>query len=326
MPELKEAGIAALRRGDPSLALRYLTSARREDPEDAELLNYLGITCGRLNLLDKAVACLREGARLAPKSPELRYNLGLALYETEQWESAAECFERTLELDPFHERARRALGKLAREGAGAKSYLRGALLAGGYQLPHDAPLQHALPLLVQAKQQEAAALVRWEGRVDARAPRYQRFQLGLAGATLFLLGALVGRPVVKALINRPTQADSLYAAQAVPAAPTPDLQDSVRKSVAEVRRIDRRYRQVKRTIDQMAKQPALRRRAQVLVSAYISSVEARKTVLDAATRDETASLPPEVQARLTHAVDSYLDAGKAWESFLTYHPHPFWRK
>src|SRR5688572_10530776 len=111
---IKTSGIQALRNGDPVLALRHLSSALQHDPDDAELYGYIGVACGQLNLLDRAVGYLRQAVRLAPESAMLHYNLGLALEDAEARTEAAASFRRALQLDPNHERARRALARLER--------------------------------------------------------------------------------------------------------------------------------------------------------------------------------------------------------------------
>jgi tetratricopeptide (TPR) repeat protein len=58
------------------------------DPDDAEKLTRLGTIYGQHGDVEAALEPLRRAAELAPKSPQMQYNLALAYYQLSQFEQA----------------------------------------------------------------------------------------------------------------------------------------------------------------------------------------------------------------------------------------------
>lgn len=58
------------------------------DPDDAEKLTELGTIYGQHGDVEAALKPLRRAAELAPQSPQMQYNLGLAYYQLNQFEEA----------------------------------------------------------------------------------------------------------------------------------------------------------------------------------------------------------------------------------------------
>ena len=54
----------------------------------------------KLELWQEAIEDLDEAIRLAPENPGLYKELALALIASQQWEEAARCFERLVDLQP----------------------------------------------------------------------------------------------------------------------------------------------------------------------------------------------------------------------------------
>ena len=107
-----EAGIDALRRGNPHRALEHLHRAVWENPRDAHAYGYLGVAYGALRRHQEAVSALTRAVDLAPTSVRLAYNLGHALEEAGRPDDARLAYRRALELDPGYKRAIDALERL----------------------------------------------------------------------------------------------------------------------------------------------------------------------------------------------------------------------
>lgn len=69
------------------LECRFLW-ARKTQPRDAMVLVIQGSYYSRAGRFEEAKKTLKEAARMAPENPEINYNLGLALYNLEDYESA----------------------------------------------------------------------------------------------------------------------------------------------------------------------------------------------------------------------------------------------
>jgi hypothetical protein len=117
----RNAGIEALKRGDPKAALQHLAQAVQANPQDAQAYGYLGAAFGQLNMNDKAVECLKQASRLAPESAALRFNLGVALEKAGSRAEAVSAYQQSLALDSGYERARQSLARLGQAAGPAPS-------------------------------------------------------------------------------------------------------------------------------------------------------------------------------------------------------------
>jgi hypothetical protein len=119
MATAREAGIEALKNGDPKAALQHLTEAVRADANDAQAYAYLGTAYGQLSMFDQAAACLTKAVSLAPQSAALRFNLGMALERAGKRAEAVESYRQSLAVDGSYERARQALTRLGESAPAA---------------------------------------------------------------------------------------------------------------------------------------------------------------------------------------------------------------
>ena len=116
MATAREAGIEALKNGDPKAALQHLAEAVKADANDAQAYAYLGTAYGQLNMFEQAAGCLAKAVSLAPQSAALRFNLGMALERAGKRAEAVESYRQSLAVDGNYDRARQALTRLG-EGA-----------------------------------------------------------------------------------------------------------------------------------------------------------------------------------------------------------------
>lgn len=110
--QARDAGIQALKNGDPKGALQYLAEAVKQNPSDAQAYAYLGTAYGQLNLPVQAAQCLERAVALAPQSAALHFNYGMALERAGQGGEAVASYRRALAVDAGYERARQALARL----------------------------------------------------------------------------------------------------------------------------------------------------------------------------------------------------------------------
>lgn len=119
--QARDAGIQALKSGDPKTALQHLAEAVRQNPSDAQAYAYLGTTYGQLNLPEQAAQCLERAVALAPQSAALQFNFGIALEKAGKRDEAVAAYRRSLTLDASYERARQALARLGQAAPAAAS-------------------------------------------------------------------------------------------------------------------------------------------------------------------------------------------------------------
>lgn len=75
------------RHSDASIECRFLWAAQAQ-PKDAMVPVIQGVYYYRVGRLEDAKASLEKAAKLDPNNPEVNYNLGLALYNLEDYEEA----------------------------------------------------------------------------------------------------------------------------------------------------------------------------------------------------------------------------------------------
>jgi tetratricopeptide (TPR) repeat protein len=80
-------------------AFELLTFAAVIDSQNTEILNGLGITLCEMGRLGEAVRILKMALRINEDSVTLA-NIAGAYWETEEYEKAAYCYQRAIELDP----------------------------------------------------------------------------------------------------------------------------------------------------------------------------------------------------------------------------------
>ncbi len=108
----RDAALHALQAGDVPAAIRSLSAALEQAPDDAELCAYLGVAHGMEGNTAEAVLCLRRATQLEPGSAAFQFNLGKALEQSGHPTEALGAYRRALVLDASHARARAAVHRL----------------------------------------------------------------------------------------------------------------------------------------------------------------------------------------------------------------------
>jgi len=88
-----------LNRGDYSQALGYFTECLKHKPNDAHLLNNLGLCYLGLNRLDEAKTCLAEAVKRKPGDNYILYNYGTVLLKQEDYDNALVQFTKIKKKD-----------------------------------------------------------------------------------------------------------------------------------------------------------------------------------------------------------------------------------
>ncbi|WP_298832624.1 LytR C-terminal domain-containing protein [uncultured Piscinibacter sp.] len=104
-------------------ALEAWRKAAADAPDDADILDGLGIALSGQGRLDEAVVTLHRAAEGAPASARRFNNLGYALMLAGRNDEARSVLHRALALDPGHTAARANLGKLDPRGVPATPQL-----------------------------------------------------------------------------------------------------------------------------------------------------------------------------------------------------------
>ncbi len=89
--------------------LQFLQKFHRNGTKTIESLNMLGVIHKKKKNLDEAVRAFEEAQRMNPKDFRVLFNLGLAHEERGDALRAADFYERSLEIQPSYEKARRRL-------------------------------------------------------------------------------------------------------------------------------------------------------------------------------------------------------------------------
>jgi Flp pilus assembly protein TadD len=100
------------RRGEAKLAEQEWREALRLAPNDASILNNLGLACTKQERYAEAVAFFRKAIELKPDDPSPHSNLGIAYEKTGQNASAETEFRAALSLSPQKFETRNRLGTL----------------------------------------------------------------------------------------------------------------------------------------------------------------------------------------------------------------------
>ncbi|MCY4487357.1 MAG: tetratricopeptide repeat protein [Deltaproteobacteria bacterium] len=98
---LQVVGLAALKRGEREAALAHVRKAVALAPDDVEALTLLGwLDMEVAGDVETAIESYRKAAALKPDVPEVHNNLGVALKRNRDLEPAVGSFSRALELNP----------------------------------------------------------------------------------------------------------------------------------------------------------------------------------------------------------------------------------
>lgn len=135
----RDAALQSLQAGDASAAIRRLSAALAEAPEDAELCAYLGVAHGMDGNTAEAVQCLRRATQLDPGSAAFQFNLGKALEQSGRPAEALGAYRRALVLETSHARARAAVHRLESEFSTAPAAAMEGAAGGGEPSLSDPP-------------------------------------------------------------------------------------------------------------------------------------------------------------------------------------------
>lgn len=91
-------------------AVGWLEKARKADPQNSNVLLFLGIDYLELNKLAKAKEVLEAGTAAFPKDPQLHFQLGITRDRIGRFDLAEEEFNRVLTIDPDNAAAMNYLG------------------------------------------------------------------------------------------------------------------------------------------------------------------------------------------------------------------------
>ena len=97
---------------DSEKALAYLIKAKREQPDNPEILFEFGKTCLELDLPDDAIPALEKAARLRPNNDSYAYVLGSANVSKKKYEAAGKIFQALLAKHPNDSVLNYAMGSL----------------------------------------------------------------------------------------------------------------------------------------------------------------------------------------------------------------------
>ncbi|MHA7899258.1 MAG: tetratricopeptide repeat-containing sulfotransferase family protein [Henriciella sp.] len=163
--------LIALNRKDEAVAT--VEKAISRQPENAFVLDTIGVVLSRSGHHQRAVAFYQDAVARAPDTASYHYNLGAALQFLGQFSGAAEAFRTCLSLDPGDSRALVALATLGAKHT--QEDLIPALIAAWASRPKDDPdralqIAHALARGYEDREDPAEAMVWLEkGKAEKRA-------------------------------------------------------------------------------------------------------------------------------------------------------------
>lgn len=95
-------GITYQKQGDLHGAKRALLTAHEMDPYDEEAIEQLAIVCLDRKEFIEAVQYCQIGLDQNPVNPRLWNTLGVVFFNQEEYENAAEAFERAVSINPYY--------------------------------------------------------------------------------------------------------------------------------------------------------------------------------------------------------------------------------
>ena len=186
-----QQAVRAMEAKNFAAAVSYFEQALQHDPENVSILSSLGFCLAGAQRFGDAADRFRTLTMLQPGVGAHRYNLGLALLNTGEFQAAEAAFRETLRLSPQHPRAQVQLGNAllgqARKGhtgkmrEAAEAYTRALARAG-----NDPELRFNLAFTLARTGDESGSLEQYR-EVVRLAPDFPQGHFFL-GITLFQLG------------------------------------------------------------------------------------------------------------------------------------------
>lgn len=93
-------GQEQLDEGNLDQALDYFHSALKLQPDNAEVIFYIGLTYSKMGQAEEAIKCYRKSLELDPEASGAWTNLGNKYDELKQYDLAEECYRRSSLVDP----------------------------------------------------------------------------------------------------------------------------------------------------------------------------------------------------------------------------------
>lgn len=134
-------------------------------PDDAVVLNKLGVLCHQTGREEEAETLLRRSVELGPAIPDVHNNFGLFLLKTGRPGPAAEALVRCVSLAPRHAHFQRSLGT-ALESCGRFPEAESAFRAAVELAPGDAAARHLLGNVLEKQRRLDEALDAQRSAVD----------------------------------------------------------------------------------------------------------------------------------------------------------------
>jgi tetratricopeptide (TPR) repeat protein len=155
---------------DQEKALAYLIKAKRQVPNDPDVLFELGKTCMELDLLEDSLPALQRAVQLRPQNDSYAYVLGSAYVSKKQYEQAGKVFELLLKKHPRDPVLNYAMGSLLFLEVkldDAAPYLRRSIELQ----PDQSAAYYYLGLIAEGKGQDSEAVSIFQ-KITERDPKY----------------------------------------------------------------------------------------------------------------------------------------------------------
>lgn len=167
---LRQLAKIAEQQKDPEKALAYLIKAKRQQPDDPEILFEFGKACLELDLFEDAVPALEKASRSQPDNDSYAYVLASAHVSKKEYDAAGKIFERLLQKHPRDPILNYAMGSLLFlevKLEQAEPYLRKSVELN----PDQSAAYYYLGLIAEGKGQDEQALATFRD-VLRRDPNY----------------------------------------------------------------------------------------------------------------------------------------------------------
>ena len=167
---LRQLAKIAEQQKDPEKALGYLIKAKRQQPDDPEILFEFGKACLQLDLFEDAVPALEKASRSQPDNDSYAYVLASAHVSKKEYGAAGKIFERLLQKHPRDPILNYTMGSLLFlevKFEEAEPYLRKSVELN----PDQSAGYYYLGLIAEGKAQDEQALATFKD-VLRRDPNY----------------------------------------------------------------------------------------------------------------------------------------------------------
>lgn len=161
-PDLVQAGIACLKKGDLKQGASMLRLARKSHSDNFDVLFNLGMTLSDLGELDEAVDCLEQATRVSPANAHAWTALGVAYARCRKQEAARPALEQAVRLAPNDPHSLKNLGGLLLREAGEERRALECLSKAAVLLPQDAGVWYGCAQAHEALGELASADVAYQ--------------------------------------------------------------------------------------------------------------------------------------------------------------------